>query len=517
MENIAPLASETTRQAPDRGKILIVSIVEAAANEDTDTLSRLLKLLPLDQLPVDRADDLLHMFLQAAYENRQEESVKVIMEAWTRTLPPNVEEESSIISTLFNNSKFGSKLLKFVTSVYPTYIFAELISDLANEDSSPYIYHAAQKGVQVFGEQTFKVYQELYLFSKGISSFEEDRIMVAKNEVLTGFFADKLRETSPFAEKPKWVKTFPSITDQLNLPTDPLTSSSTSSTPSQRLPYSSELLIPSLLNTDKPIVERTSIGQVVDLLTDGLIEQGFDIEDITQAKIALANRLAGASALEQAVITQDLFLTRDRERVQRNDNLSRILGPANPITGASAEEMKYGGCRMLTCDLYPPDSDSSEHQDWFTGNCDQCYIKIRYRWYAIRIPGVSGGWKGCFHSPECMKKYVGALSDTEYVSASLLNSYIGQVLTIGIQDRLPDSSPINLTQIEHHQDPDDFLYGVEDDALEVARRIVNIDDSTIIPTGMLEASLVDPATNIPTQPPIPLHPGLLNLPTIPPL
>ena len=65
---------------------------------------------------------------------------------------------------------------------------------------------------------------------------------------------------------------------------------------------------------------------------------------------------------------------------------------------------KYGGRRMLLDTLYEYDEYLDEYKsEWFTGNCQQCSLKIAYPHYAIRKPRFKGGWSGCYCSWECLK------------------------------------------------------------------------------------------------------------------
>ena len=133
-----------------------------------------------------------------------------------------------------------------------------------------------------------------------------------------------------------------------------------------------------------------------------------------------------------------------------NNLLHRILGPAHPTAGARFNEedvspcARHGGCRMFTCvefenydEFGVVDEDSegqiSDSLDWYVGSCDNCFLKIQHRHWAVRKPLMYGGWKGCFCSWKCVAETITDPKDDLIIGMA---GYMdAQMNVCGIQDR----------------------------------------------------------------------------------
>lgn len=103
--------------------------------------------------------------------------------------------------------------------------------------------------------------------------------------------------------------------------------------------------------------------------------------------------------------------------------------------------------RMFKSNTYIVDENEEPPADWFVGYCQRCATRINNRYYAVRIPVVSGGWTGCFCSIPCMRQFYLERDDLEDSIES--NSLIAldravdelerELMQIGIQDRIDDS------------------------------------------------------------------------------
>ncbi|GAH66577.1 unnamed protein product, partial [marine sediment metagenome] len=82
--------------------------------------------------------------------------------------------------------------------------------------------------------------------------------------------------------------------------------------------------------------------------------------------------------------------------------LFQIYGPANPLIDQDltlpGPSNKYGGCRMFLCDVFDYNEEFDILEDWFTGACEECHLRIRKRWDSIRRPRPLGGWQGVYCS-----------------------------------------------------------------------------------------------------------------------
>lgn len=82
----------------------------------------------------------------------------------------------------------------------------------------------------------------------------------------------------------------------------------------------------------------------------------------------------------------------------------RFLGPCNVMCGARSREVLNGQMemRMFEDNRFVDDADD-QFTNWFTGNCDECWYKIKCRRYAVRKPLSTGGWIGQFCSWNCVR------------------------------------------------------------------------------------------------------------------
>jgi len=90
--------------------------------------------------------------------------------------------------------------------------------------------------------------------------------------------------------------------------------------------------------------------------------------------------------------------------------LFRLYGPCNSDDQFDTDCAKYGGHRMLNCNCFEIIEinsyiDEDEIIDWYTGNCYNCLLKIPKREWCVRLPLATGGWRYCFCSFDCIRKY----------------------------------------------------------------------------------------------------------------
>ena len=105
-----------------------------------------------------------------------------------------------------------------------------------------------------------------------------------------------------------------------------------------------------------------------------------------------------------------------------NEDAIRVFGPVSAEPDFIVEELKeeymkpkterdinviYGGPRMFhDTTRETVDTDQVRLNEWFTGNCEECFKKIISYRYAVRRPLMRGGWVGCFCSFDCVKKSI---------------------------------------------------------------------------------------------------------------
>ena len=128
-----------------------------------------------------------------------------------------------------------------------------------------------------------------------------------------------------------------------------------------------------------------------------------------------------------------------QQMLAKDQVLFRIFGPANPLVDQDltlpGRSNKYGGCRMFLCDVFDYDDEFDYMMDWFTGVCQQCHLRIRHRWYAVRMPGSHGGWTGCYCNWKCVREDVYEGDEPDLLTDELVSIFEANINNIGIQDR----------------------------------------------------------------------------------
>ena len=101
-----------------------------------------------------------------------------------------------------------------------------------------------------------------------------------------------------------------------------------------------------------------------------------------------------------------------------------LYGPANPMRKNPCDPndnhvCKYtptGICHMMTCKCHMENADDVKDNDWYTGYCCSCEIKISDRTKAWRISHKNGGFDGCYCSDEHMEEQFIVEEDEEYIA-----------------------------------------------------------------------------------------------------
>lgn len=418
----------SVQKAPvNDGTIAIQLAMDAIKNNDLQEFITQLQKMPLGNLESFDLNSLLNRFLVLVSQFGRTKFVTPILDIFALDYPGtdrqsshnfiNYQQDSQsflervpLLVTLFLNPFFSVPVLRFVVFSLEDVTFIEIVEDLIDYDSGPSLPLACRRAVEVFGEQQRDVYQSL-------AQSADDK---GNNEIYN-FLITKLQETAPFSPVPLWVKNFTG----------------------GPIPIQSQLVIPQFKPSEFQ-VPYTNIDSVVDLLTEGMANQGLSFEDIEQAKSTLRGLFAVADTQTKIDLLRPIYDIRAAEDLQNNVELFRLLGPSNPIYDADLPLLQYGGYRMLQSNDFDYDEEFGYIVDWFTGFCQSCNLRIRYRWHALRMPLEFGGWKDCYCSFPCMRK---SLNDDEIrqgrpniVVRTMLDTIEQQLLHNGIQDRLPDPS-----------------------------------------------------------------------------
>lgn len=147
--------------------------------------------------------------------------------------------------------------------------------------------------------------------------------------------------------------------------------------------------------------------------------------DLNDLRRQLEQAFIRMPANERLALTSELFNLNEQIKLTLDPDLFCVFGgclpiPSKTLKAVSADPCrKYGGCRMMTCweneNVNPITGDPLIGNvvkkkllhliDWFTGVCQNpgCKNRIKFKHYALRVPIVTGGWKGCYCSFACIR------------------------------------------------------------------------------------------------------------------
>jgi len=178
------------------------------------------------------------------------------------------------------------------------------------------------------------------------------------------------------------------------------------------------------LRIPKPEPLRLNASETIDYIL-GSVPEDTDMDDV---KKNLERSFLHMKEDERNTLLNELHFVNEEVKLTLNSDLFRIFGACLPTPGKILTRTSYdpcrmrGGCRMLTCweheNINPITGDDIVENpigqrllhtiEWFTGECQNtdCKNVIDYKHFAIRIPMVTGGWKGCYCSFNCIKQVV---------------------------------------------------------------------------------------------------------------
>ena len=275
-------------------------------------------------------------------------------------------------------------------------------------------------------EQVFGV-QPDYEFIKDLIDFIDTSNMDGPGAVgIRRHYRDILDKISPYQPIPKYIKNF-----NINIDTLPkLKAKATATMP---------------------------IKNIVDFLLDNMTDLDLYIEetDEVKARDVLTQRITKMTPIQRENFLH-LFKvdTNDVKKIRGDKDVFRIFGPVNfyPETdfstlttedGEPDANVIYGGARMFTDVSMEYDYENDlPMDDWFVGYCLQCSNRIRARFHAVREPVLTGGWRGCFCTMDCVRKYIEVdtihdpdLYNIYMMKIALTKEFETELKGVGIQDR----------------------------------------------------------------------------------
>ena len=366
-------------------------------------LKNVLNALPLDKLN-EQGDPLLSLYLSVCASYGRAKAAKTILKAWKVVYPE--EESIQILSKLFMINDINLATLSYVILSHNDYTYIELMDDLMLADNSPSVTNACAKGDEIFGLQPYETYKLV-----------KEHAFVMGNYRVGEYAITRMEETAPYAPIPKWVKNY---TDK------PLVTESE--------------LEKDVKMVDVPF-EIPCDEEAVELLTKGLTQNGISVENLEQTELYLLKLLATSTKKEKIELLRPVMENQSNKILFGDKVIFRIFGPANPLVNQdltlNTKSSKDGGCRMFLCDVFNFDFDFLYAYDWFENVCEECHLRIRQRWHAVRKPRYNGGWVGAYCSWKCVRESL--MSDgqePDLLTREIINIFEEQIKDIGIQDRL---------------------------------------------------------------------------------
>lgn len=402
---------------------------------DRDTLDDILDSILFKEIDFDNAVTLVIGLLEICKDAADPELGKVIYDISDQFYPNNTSVE--FVTYLIVNRKTKVDLLHFlIHDVIPFYNIGEIIyqmcmiEDIQSEDLTV----AMNKCWQLFEVPTVNDLKRLYEYASTI------------NQMMAREIGIRLRKYNDYAPIPGWIIPLPILPKESSVKI-PAEESFKIDLPS------TEEMIEFLMSKIDENLKSQFVCQPEDDDEDNDNDRDeLDINSVIRNQLmASFNALSLNNKYEMA---KEFIETWNMLAVQQDIRLFVTLGPSAPLVGSTYEDLKYdeldyGVTRMFIFnnfdfdptieddDVYP-DGTPKNLVDWFVGHCQQCNLRIRRKYHAVRVPMIFGGWQGCFCSWECVRNNVIDNDSGNDVMLKLIDIYEQEINNYKILDRVPD-------------------------------------------------------------------------------
>ena len=407
-------------------KALLNLIQDSIQTSDEDMLIDILDSILFNEMDFDKAVDLIISLLKMCSEFNEEKLAKIIYNK-NESFYSNTSDVE-FITYLILNKRTTKNLISFLLQeVIPEYNLSEIIYQLCNTHNTDIsqMKLAIDKCWDIFEISDLLDLNSLYEFA-----------LSANNSVAIAL-SSKIKKINNYAEIPAWI-----ISPKI-------------------LPRESNVIIPtpSELKLGLPIPENF-IDKMLQNIDEELRDQipcDEDESNMISIKERLLMKFNALSLNDKYEIAKDFVEKRNMLALQNDLNLFISLGPSAPLADSQLDELDYGGARMFTFNNFDIDNDIDDDDvfedgfpknivNWFDGYCQQCNLRIRRKYHAVRIPMVYGGWKGCFCSWKCVRDNINDNNSGNIYSGNensimlqLVDIYENQINTYKILDRIPDN------------------------------------------------------------------------------
>lgn len=346
-------------------------IKNALINYDIEKFNKLINELDKTIIYNDKDLSIFKSLFDICFKYNRTDEFKILYDKWTL---PDLFQDFSLILWMFINVNFTSKELKFACDILD-YSYVDIVDELIYYDSNYEILLAMKKCDEIFEKQSNETYGYLM-----------DLANVENNSEVFNYLIDKFVAGSDYAQTPEWIKDFTNN----NMPTE------------------DEIDRKRLINIKITIedVNKLSLDEMIKLLTASGKELGLTEDTIEQSKEYFRKIIPSMDDKEKYMLMKDILKIKKYNEEQDNIDSFRLYGPDNPLVETSYSELKDRRSRMFYCNYFDFDEDEQEFYDWFIGFCEICYKRIKYRWYAVRLPLPHGGFRGCYCSHQCLQDAV---------------------------------------------------------------------------------------------------------------
>lgn len=423
------IASTPKITDPERDALYPAMIATSVAIEKDDLpkLTHLLGITPLASISQAFFDDLLEEYLSRCERIIREkqldriEAGKIIFEHFAQEYNRRVENDETneapdvpLRIYMLMSLTFSDETLRLLRKLCPDDTFEEQMHDLINADEVPMTAYAVRRLLEQYPDKSLETYMDLYMYA------EEKQ-----NDTLIDYLGDKVKELAPPCKKPPYMRTF-----------------------------DEKLALPDGCEDDCD----HHASEMATLLVERLGTFGIEVRGNVENAQKYITSILLASPSQRHVLLQAITNPRQEEKLDENRSLPgrldeketaemifRLLGPLNafPTKLPGPPDcicMYYGGCRMFGCCEFEieedEDGDGELTGDWYTGNCEYCFLKIPNRFWSVRRPLSSGGWKGCYCSWACVREEITDLNLPDGASMiALTETMEADMYEIGIADQ----------------------------------------------------------------------------------
>lgn len=395
-----------------------------AKNNDIDKISALMLKIPLEQMDDTASDKLLIYILNNCFLGDASDVALYIINRFNE-LTPDSDKELSLFTRLFTMRTLDDRVLSWIIPNMETECYEFVINELITYDATNTLLPTYQRATKLYSGTDNDTYQRLYTYA-----LDQD------NNIAAGYLKVLMAETNEFAPIPNWVYNFGEDLS-INL---------------KEYVYEYN---PDLLPKARDVLSRLpeikfeefklpTKEESINLLTEGLATSGLSQTEIETSKELLSKEFDSFDDEAKMKLLQPVIESLDIFELKGNVDLFRILGPVNPHydSDLSLDHIcyKYGGCRLQTCTCFEFSDDENDipAEDWFTGVCQECNLRLRSRAHALRKPLPFGGWIGCFCSAECIRE---SIVIPNILSNLMIDRIVNQLATYKIQDKLENTLP----------------------------------------------------------------------------